>query len=219
MDVFEVDHPASRADKQRRVDGRRSSRELHYVPADLAVDHLGSALDDAGHDTATATTWVWEGVVPYFAEVRRRRNGGRRRATVGARQLPDRQLPGALSRRRTGPGRRSGDDCRGPAPQRVVRRAAALGLDVRRRAIAAVGSGLHRRGRRRSADRGDTSGHAGAPACVARKRPGRDGNPVVRRSVTQRAARPRSSRVPAPPPGRGRCSRSRRWHPRRAAPR
>lgn len=69
VDVFEVDHPASQADKQRRVgDLAPVSRKLRYVPADLAVDRLSEVLDIAGHDAAAATTWVWEGVVPYLGK-------------------------------------------------------------------------------------------------------------------------------------------------------
>lgn len=65
--VYEADHPDTQRDKHDRA------RELaspiaapHWVPVDLARDELGAALTAAGHDAATPTTWVWEGVVPYL---------------------------------------------------------------------------------------------------------------------------------------------------------
>jgi len=67
VDVFEVDHPQSQLDKRERVGDRPpTSRSLRYVPVDLASDRLADALGPAGHRTDAATTWVWEGVVPYL---------------------------------------------------------------------------------------------------------------------------------------------------------
>ncbi|MFI1518645.1 class I SAM-dependent methyltransferase [Kitasatospora cineracea] len=68
-DVWEVDHPASQRDKQGRLaaaDLRPAARSVRFTPVDFAVDALGPALDAAGHDPAAATTWLWEGVVPYL---------------------------------------------------------------------------------------------------------------------------------------------------------
>jgi methyltransferase (TIGR00027 family) len=68
VDVFEVDHPASQQDKRERLgDLAPLARTLHYVPVDFTHDRLGAALDAAGHQPATPTTWVWEGVVPYLS--------------------------------------------------------------------------------------------------------------------------------------------------------
>lgn len=68
VDVYEVDHPASQADKRDRAGGLEPvARSLRWVPADLAGDPLGPALAAAGHDEAAATTWIWEGVVPYLS--------------------------------------------------------------------------------------------------------------------------------------------------------
>jgi len=69
VDVFEVDHPASQLDKRQRIrELAPVSRSLRYVPVDLARDRLGDALDAAGHQPSVATTWVWEGVVPYLSK-------------------------------------------------------------------------------------------------------------------------------------------------------
>lgn len=65
--VFEVDHPASSQDKRRRV-GDRAPVAQRVVPVevDLALEPLGPALEGAGFRPGLATTWVWEGVVPYL---------------------------------------------------------------------------------------------------------------------------------------------------------
>jgi methyltransferase (TIGR00027 family) len=69
IDVFEVDHPASQLDKRERIgDLPLMSRTLTYAPADLAHDRLADALGAAGHLPTVATTWVWEGVVPYLSK-------------------------------------------------------------------------------------------------------------------------------------------------------
>ncbi len=66
--VFEVDHPASQADKQRRVPGPRADppggspgrRRPRRGPARAVPDRRGP------RPGAAPTTWVWEGVVPYL---------------------------------------------------------------------------------------------------------------------------------------------------------
>ncbi|MEU8795836.1 class I SAM-dependent methyltransferase [Streptomyces sp. NPDC048643] len=67
-DVWEVDHPASQQDKQARLPAEQAAlaRSVRFTPVDFAVDDLGTALDAAGHDPSTPTTWLWEGVVPYL---------------------------------------------------------------------------------------------------------------------------------------------------------
>jgi methyltransferase (TIGR00027 family) len=65
--VFEVDHPASQLDKQRRVGPRTpTAGTLVPVAVDLAGESLGPKLEAAGFDRQKGTTWVWEGVVPYL---------------------------------------------------------------------------------------------------------------------------------------------------------
>jgi methyltransferase (TIGR00027 family) len=66
--VFEVDHPASQADKRRRIgDLVPLAGRVAWVMVDLAGEPLGAALDSAGFDRQVVTTWVWEGVVPYLS--------------------------------------------------------------------------------------------------------------------------------------------------------
>jgi methyltransferase (TIGR00027 family) len=67
VSVFEVDHPATQRDKQARVSelpppiGR-----VTFVPIDFERESLDAALDRAGHDRASPTCWIWEGVVMYL---------------------------------------------------------------------------------------------------------------------------------------------------------
>jgi methyltransferase (TIGR00027 family) len=66
-DVFEVDHPATQAEKRARVgDLRPFAHAVHFVPVDLSRDPLDTALDSAGHRSDQPTTWIWEGVVTYL---------------------------------------------------------------------------------------------------------------------------------------------------------
>jgi methyltransferase (TIGR00027 family) len=88
-DVFEVDHPASQQDKRDR--GRELPARAgtpHYVPVDFAYDRLDDALDSAGHQGAVATTWVWEGVIPYLT----RAQVAGTMAIVGGRSAPGSRL-------------------------------------------------------------------------------------------------------------------------------
>jgi methyltransferase (TIGR00027 family) len=68
VDVFEVDHPASQADKRDRAAGLPppAVRSMRYVPVDFSRERLDAALDAAGHRPDVATTWIWEGVIPYL---------------------------------------------------------------------------------------------------------------------------------------------------------
>jgi methyltransferase (TIGR00027 family) len=81
VDVFEVDHPASQEDKQRRVAGLTAmAGSVRFVPVDFTrVDGtraglsqhspLDDALVRAGHRSDVPTTWVWEGVIAYLRRV------------------------------------------------------------------------------------------------------------------------------------------------------
>lgn len=67
VSVFEVDHPDSQREKQRRAAVLQPlARELRFVPVDFTRDRLDDALAAADHDPARATTWIWEGVVMYL---------------------------------------------------------------------------------------------------------------------------------------------------------
>ncbi len=65
--VFEVDHPATQADKRTRTAGLAPlAASLRFVPVDLSREGLDTALVPAGHRPDEPTTWIWEGVVPYL---------------------------------------------------------------------------------------------------------------------------------------------------------
>jgi methyltransferase (TIGR00027 family) len=65
--VFEVDQPASQADKRDRAAALPGTPPT-FVPVDFGRDRLAESLAAAGHRADLATTWVWEGVVPYLTE-------------------------------------------------------------------------------------------------------------------------------------------------------
>ena len=67
VELYEVDHPDSQADKQARATALSDPvARRHVVPVDFRTDDLSRALGDAGHDASIATTWIWEGVVAYL---------------------------------------------------------------------------------------------------------------------------------------------------------
>lgn len=67
--VYEVDQPATQADKRERSAGLRPrAHTVEFVPVDLRRQALGPALGRAGFDPVRPATWVWEGVVPYLSE-------------------------------------------------------------------------------------------------------------------------------------------------------
>lgn len=95
--VYEIDHPASQQDKRdRSADLTPVAGTLRWVPVDLSRDRLDDALDAAGHDTGTPTTWVWEGVVPYLteAEVEGTVEALARRSAPGSGLVVNYQAPG-----------------------------------------------------------------------------------------------------------------------------
>lgn len=94
--VFEVDHPLSQEDKRRRTAGLPSrARLLRFVPTDFRSAGLNSALDTAGHLDTVATTWIWEGVVPYLTptEVAATVTVVRGRSAPGSRLIVNYQAP------------------------------------------------------------------------------------------------------------------------------
>ena len=65
--VFEVDHPATQAEKRARLaDLPAATGVVTLVPIDFAQESLETALDRAGHDRTSPTCWIWEGVVMYL---------------------------------------------------------------------------------------------------------------------------------------------------------
>ena len=65
--VFEVDHPATQTEKRDRMSALPPSiAEIHFVSVNFERESIGPALERAGHDRATPTCWIWEGVVMYL---------------------------------------------------------------------------------------------------------------------------------------------------------
>lgn len=66
--VFEVDHPATQADKRQRIKraGLSLPENLHFVPVDFAKDDLAKSLLAAGFDPRQKTVFSWLGVSYYL---------------------------------------------------------------------------------------------------------------------------------------------------------
>jgi methyltransferase (TIGR00027 family) len=65
--VFEVDHPATQAEKRTRGRELPSANGIvSFVSMNFELDSLDTALDRAGHDRSLPTCWIWEGVVMYL---------------------------------------------------------------------------------------------------------------------------------------------------------
>jgi methyltransferase (TIGR00027 family) len=66
--VFELDHPATQADKRQRMAraGWATPDHLRLVPIDFTTGDLGAALDAAGHDPRLPTFHAWMGVTYYL---------------------------------------------------------------------------------------------------------------------------------------------------------
>jgi methyltransferase (TIGR00027 family) len=65
---FEVDHPATQADKRARLSVIGSSIPPVLVAADFQHDDVASALVAAGHDSTLATLFLCEGLLVYLDE-------------------------------------------------------------------------------------------------------------------------------------------------------
>jgi methyltransferase (TIGR00027 family) len=68
--VFEVDHPATQAEKRRRLAaaGIAAPAHLTFAPCDFERDALGEALRAVGFDPDARAFFIWLGVVPYLTE-------------------------------------------------------------------------------------------------------------------------------------------------------
>jgi methyltransferase (TIGR00027 family) len=65
--VFEVDHPATQTEKQRRAARlARTCRQLTYVGCNFERDLLADRLQSAGHRADEPTVWICEGVTLYL---------------------------------------------------------------------------------------------------------------------------------------------------------
>jgi len=76
---FEVDQPASQADKRERLSrfGGYPMNAATFVPCDFERDDFVQALENAGLDRRSPTCFVWEGVIYYLAEHAARSTLGR----------------------------------------------------------------------------------------------------------------------------------------------
>ncbi|HEY7223131.1 MAG TPA: class I SAM-dependent methyltransferase [Micromonosporaceae bacterium] len=100
VDVFEVDHPASQGDKQTRINGlATTARLVRFVPVDFTRQRLDEQLTSAGHRADRATTWIWEGVVPYLsrADVLATLQSVGARSAGGSRLIVNYQAPSAVA--------------------------------------------------------------------------------------------------------------------------
>jgi methyltransferase (TIGR00027 family) len=69
VDVLELDHPDTQADKRERSAAlARTARSLRFVAIDFERDDLAAALESAGHRPADPSIWLWEGVVMYLRD-------------------------------------------------------------------------------------------------------------------------------------------------------
>jgi methyltransferase (TIGR00027 family) len=65
--VFEVDHPATQGDKRSHLNELPPAiGHVELVPIDFEKEPLAPVLDRAGHNSASPTCWIWEGVVMYL---------------------------------------------------------------------------------------------------------------------------------------------------------
>jgi len=66
--VFEVDHPASQADKLSKLKQVFGSQPAHvvYVPVDFNTQSLDQRLAESGYDESLKTLFIWQGVTQYL---------------------------------------------------------------------------------------------------------------------------------------------------------
>ena len=198
---FEVDLPATQADKRRRLDalGIRPAA-VSYLPLDLATGDLDAALDAAGHDRAAPSLFVCEGLLAHLTlgaaaslcETAARPGTARERA--------GRQLPGVprAEHTRTGPAGRDRRAAEGgrrtPAPRVPPRGPGeAHGRHrMARDAFGVVGGEQDRPGLAHAHPR-----VRAGPGALKRQLPAPVGAIVLRR-MSGRAIGARHTRIPAP---------------------
>jgi methyltransferase (TIGR00027 family) len=68
--VFEVDHPATQAEKRRRLAAAAIAAPAHvvYAACDFETESLAGALRAGGFDPGRPSFFLWLGVVPYLTE-------------------------------------------------------------------------------------------------------------------------------------------------------
>lgn len=70
LEIYEVDHPATQADKRRRLAeaGIEIPASLVFVPVDFEADDVGEKLAAAGFDQNVPAFFTWLGIVPYLTK-------------------------------------------------------------------------------------------------------------------------------------------------------
>jgi methyltransferase (TIGR00027 family) len=83
---FELDHPATQADKARRLEAMGALGDAVLAPADFTADDADAVLAAAGHDAAQPTLFLCEGLLIYLdrAVIQRLLAGLRSRAAAGS---------------------------------------------------------------------------------------------------------------------------------------
>jgi methyltransferase (TIGR00027 family) len=85
---FELDHPATQADKARRLAELGTSQDVVLAPADFRADDVAAVLAAAGHDAARPTLFLCEGLLIYLeADVIDRLLAGLRSRAAGGSAL------------------------------------------------------------------------------------------------------------------------------------
>jgi methyltransferase (TIGR00027 family) len=81
---FELDHPATQADKARRLRAMGALGDVALAPADFTCDDAAAVLDAAGHNASRPTLFMCEGLLIYLesAVIRRLLAGLRSRAAA-----------------------------------------------------------------------------------------------------------------------------------------
>jgi methyltransferase (TIGR00027 family) len=65
--VFEVDHPATQSEKRAHLhELPHTNAIVNFVSINFELQSLDHVLERAGHDRASPTCWIWEGVVMYL---------------------------------------------------------------------------------------------------------------------------------------------------------
>lgn len=67
--VFEVDHPATQAEKRRRIEKAewRIPKQLHFIAVDFNKENLTEALSNSMYDPERPSFFSWQGVTYYLA--------------------------------------------------------------------------------------------------------------------------------------------------------
>jgi methyltransferase (TIGR00027 family) len=99
---FEVDHPATQADKLERLERLGISSSTVFTTADFTLDDVAVVLDRAGHDAGRPTLFLCEGVAVYLDPpvLERLLAAARARSSDGSRLGISLSVPGATPEQR-----------------------------------------------------------------------------------------------------------------------